>query len=87
LKQAGQEVSGLDPGHFAESSPASFAITRDATASGVSSRLRFDLVIWWRGEAPWKNHVLEPPAFSSDLLRLREKSDSRPESDLKSPRL
>lgn len=34
--------------------------------------------IWASGEAPWKNHVLEPPAFFADLSRLQaelKKSD------------
>jgi glucose-1-phosphate cytidylyltransferase len=32
--------------------------------------------IWASGEAPWKNHVLEPPAISADLSRLKAKLDT-----------
>jgi glucose-1-phosphate cytidylyltransferase len=31
--------------------------------------------IWASGEAPWKNKVLEPPAFSADLSRLKAELD------------
>jgi glucose-1-phosphate cytidylyltransferase len=31
--------------------------------------------MWASGEAPWKNQVLEPPAFSADLSRLKAELD------------